>query len=496
MLSTKSKIDRYFGSLAGKFTLSQALTTLLVTVVIASIFQVIAYVSGVSNYQKDLKHLSQSLDRYAQRISGEAKDNTGLNLSLDFEYTDQPYIDQAIDDVADAFAFLGEIRSVDGSTVFMLTDGDGKVLESSRPEVYAEDYMLLDKLNEEQLTIFSRVQSGESDLTQIELAKFNIFREAFVATPILTADKQVKAMIVVRTHLTLKAFVLDFLDTLGWLFLNFVLIAIPLIVFLSRRQGKRVADRLDHLAAAAKQWAKGDLSTFIEDDKKDEIGDFGSDLNAMAKEFQTLLESKEELAVIKERNRLAIELHDSVKQQVFAIGLKIALLESSVGSSLENVSNKKHLEQMQAMVQNVKQELNRLIHELKPSELEHSDFLTALQEYVSRWSESHGILVDVSCKGDQVLLPELEQSFFRVTQEALANILKHSQASQVEIEVNLQEDFKLRIEDNGQGFNKEQLDSKGIGLRVMKERIEKLGGEFQLSSFPNQGTTIEVFCSP
>ena len=491
MSKTKSNVNRYFQSLAGKFTLSQALTTLLVTVIIATIFQVLAYVTGVQEVRQHLESLTASLTSYSEGIAQDAEKNSNFNVVIEL-FSRVSYTEQATEDVADAFAFLSEISSVDGTTVFMLTDPEGIIIQSSRPNVYDIEQSLFESIDDVHKTTLEVVQNGSSNYTKVELQAFNIFGEVFAGVPILNPENEVSAMIIVRNQITLKAFLLDFLDTLGWLLVNFILIAVPLIIFLSRRQGKRVSERLDHLALAAKRWSKGDLSTLIEDDSQDEIGEFSTDLNVMAKEFQRLLESKEELAVIKERNRLAIELHDSAKQQIFAIGLKIATIESKI----VDVASKKHLEQMQAMVQNVKQELNRLIHELKPSELEQQDFSTALKEYVSAWSESHGIPVDIRYMGEGKLLAELEQSFFRITQEALANILKHSKASHVDIEVDLRNDYSLKITDNGQGFDQANLQSNGIGLQVMKERIEKLGGEFKLSSLPSQGTCIEVVCLP
>ena len=491
MSKTQSNVNRYFKSLAGKFTLSQALTTLVVILIIATIFQVLSYVSGVQEVQQRLESLTASLSNYSEGITQDAEKTTGLNLVLDI-FMGKSYAEQATEDVADAFAFLSEISSVDGLTVFMLTDPEGIIIQSSRPNIYDVEQSLFESIDDVHKTTLEVVQNGRSNYTKVKLQAFNIFGEVFAGAPILGPEDKVNAMIIVRNEITLKAYLLDFLDTLGWLMVNFILIAIPLIIFLSRRQGKRVSERLDHLAIAAKRWSKGDLSILIEDDSQDEIGEFTTDLNVMAKEFQKLLETKEELAVIKERNRLAIELHDSVKQQVFTIGLKIATIEGKI----VDVASKKHLEQMQVMVQNVKEELNRLIHELKPSELELQDFSTALKEYVSGWSESHGIPVDIRYKGDGKLLAELEQSFFRITQEALANILKHSKASQVDIEVDLRNDYSLKITDNGQGFDQAKLESNGIGLQVMKERIEKLGGEFKLSSLPTKGTCIEVVCLP
>jgi len=95
----------------------------------------------------------------------------------------------------------------------------------------------------------------------------------------------------------------------------------------------------------------------------------------------------------------------------------------------------------------------------------------ALHHYATTWSQNHNIAMQISQKGNLDLPHEYEQSFFRISQEALNNISKHSQANFVEIEIDFQNNFKLSIKDNGQGFEQDYPISRGIGLQVMKERM-------------------------
>jgi signal transduction histidine kinase len=111
------------------------------------------------------------------------------------------------------------------------------------------------------------------------------------------------------------------------------------------------------------------------------------------------------------------------------------------------------------------------------------------------WSQSTGIAAEVRAHGEQPIPLVIEQALFRVVQEALANIARHSGATAADIGIAWeQQTLTLAIHDNGHGFNPAERAGKGIGLRSMRERIEALGGKFLLAS-TEAGTHI-VTCIP
>jgi signal transduction histidine kinase len=200
----------------------------------------------------------------------------------------------------------------------------------------------------------------------------------------------------------------------------------------------------------------------------------------------------QELAVAEERNRLARELHDSVKQQVFAtimqLGAARVLLDRDADAA------RTHLLEAEQLAQQSGAELSLLIHELRPVALGDKGLAAAIQAYAADWSRQSNIAADVRARGVGALAPEVEHVLLRVTQEALANVARHSQASAVSVELDVAANgVTLTIGDNGRGFDLSTT-RRGVGLESMRERLEALGGRLRVESSPGVGTTIAARC--
>jgi NarL family two-component system sensor histidine kinase LiaS len=212
-----------------------------------------------------------------------------------------------------------------------------------------------------------------------------------------------------------------------------------------------------------------------------------------AEEIQNLLQARQELATLEERNRLARDLHDSVKQQVFATTMTLGAAESLWERNPEAAREK--VTQALALCRQAQQELSGLIHELRPVALEGKGLATALCEYVARWSRQTGIEGIVATQGEQPLESEVEEPLFRVAQEALSNAAKHSQARHVQVALSHTADaVLLEVTDDGRGFVQPLPEGAGMGLRSMRERVEALGGELMVDSEPGQGTRVTARC--
>jgi two-component system, NarL family, sensor histidine kinase LiaS len=171
----------------------------------------------------------------------------------------------------------------------------------------------------------------------------------------------------------------------------------------------------------------------------------------MAGQLENLLQTRGELATLEARNRFARDLHDSVKQQVFATSLQIAAVRALIEQDKEAAES--HLAQADELVRQAQKELNDLIYQMRPAALEGKGLPAALGEYAADWSLRSEILAEVHIRGERETPLEVEQALFHVAQEALANVAKHSGAKNVEVDLIYDADrLILRVADDGRGF--------------------------------------------
>jgi NarL family two-component system sensor histidine kinase LiaS len=251
-----------------------------------------------------------------------------------------------------------------------------------------------------------------------------------------------------------------------------------------------LASRFKKLSTTTDAWSVGDFSKFIEDKTGDEISQFAQRLNNMAKQLQSLLRRRQEMAVSEERNRLARDLHDSSKQQALAASLELGTALTLFENDPQNA--KKHLLEADTLVDSVRKELTNLVHELRPQSIDGQDFSEILKEYTLDWTQRSEIESNINIEGNDGLSSETTEALFRIAQEALANVARHSSASYVDVSLEYEANtVTMIIKDNGRGFNTNEQHG-GIGLNSMKERADVLGGSFTVDSVPNQGTQIVV----
>jgi len=207
----------------------------------------------------------------------------------------------------------------------------------------------------------------------------------------------------------------------------------------------------------------------------------------LVEELQSAQQKLRELAVIEERNRLARDLHDSVKQQVFAVSMQLGAARALLKE--ENPAYNPVTE-AERLARQAGAELTTLIRQLRPPHFESKTFPEALQEYVTDWSRQNGITADVKVDGVSPISLAGDETLFRVAQEALANVARHSNARRVTVELDNQDDeIVLRVEDDGKGFELGQVE-KGVGLDSMRERLEAIGGRLSISSGSSNGTQV------
>ena len=200
-------------------------------------------------------------------------------------------------------------------------------------------------------------------------------------------------------------------------------------------------------------------------------------------------------AVLTERTRLAQELHDTLEQSLTGIGLQLATAGKLSLSQPDTAIH--HLELARNLITQTQVEVRRSIWDLRSRELEQFDLPSALLRSARQITEGTNIQVEVETKGQVQGLSEIvEENLLRIGQEALTNVVKHSGASLVKIELELGlQGVVLQVSDNGCGFNLEDgVHSKAnrFGLLGMSERAKRLNGRVVLTSSPGGGTTMRV----
>lgn len=268
-----------------------------------------------------------------------------------------------------------------------------------------------------------------------------------------------------------------------------------------------VKNQMEKLIDAATMFTRGKLSTRLSVEDAYEFSQLSDRFNAMAEHYEKqvnslqkllnensiLIEQAEQAASLEERRKLARDLHDAVSQQLFAISMSMAALPKLVDKNPEQA--KQTFGDIERMVMNSQQELRALIMHLRPVELEGKSFREGIQALVDELKVKNKHLHIIS-ELNQItcLATRIEDELFRIIQEAISNMLRHSKANTFEIKT-FEKDERLIIvlEDNGVGFHVDQATNKGsYGLLSMKERMIELGGMLTILSYPNQGTKLEL----
>ncbi|MFN6484821.1 MULTISPECIES: sensor histidine kinase [unclassified Nostoc] len=217
------------------------------------------------------------------------------------------------------------------------------------------------------------------------------------------------------------------------------------------------------------------------------------DLMQAVKLREQLLESERlrKIAVEVERNRLARDLHDSVSQTLFTVATTAEALPR-VWKRNPDIAQQ-GLEELAQLTQGALAEMRNLLIELRPDGLAEKPLGELIQQLTKAISGRASLQVTTTVKGDFSLSSEVKLVFYRITQEALNNIIKHAQATLVSVSLEYDsQKLVLGINDNGCGFDLRQIpiSSGHLGIAIMKERAESIGATFHLSSYPGEGTEI------
>lgn len=207
---------------------------------------------------------------------------------------------------------------------------------------------------------------------------------------------------------------------------------------------------------------------------------------------QRMMELEEEM-----RKKFAAELHDELAQDLTALALTLTIIDNGLPQEFREKLGERMLI-ASCLVEEMGRKIREMMVRLRPPVLDNFGLVAALNWYADFYTKRNGIVVESQLEEiEPRLCDEIETAFFRITQEALANVTKHAAATCVKLRLNRYEDrVQLSISDNGRGFNaklhKPPDPFPGWGLTLMRERAEAVGASFCLNSTPGQGTTIYV----
>ena len=198
-----------------------------------------------------------------------------------------------------------------------------------------------------------------------------------------------------------------------------------------------------------------------------------------------------------ERQRIARDLHDETGQSLTAIGMGLRGLSGKIGARNKDAAATLHT--LETLTADSLKELQRLMTDLRPSHLDDLGLSAALRWYASRIQEHSSLSVRIDIHGEECELDDaMKITIFRIIQESLNNVIKHAQATHVNIHVHF-EDKRVRINifDNGIGFDRDQVQQTrtsrpSLGLAGMEERAALLGGTVTVQSRPGYGTEVEA----
>lgn len=211
----------------------------------------------------------------------------------------------------------------------------------------------------------------------------------------------------------------------------------------------------------------------------------------MAVHGQELVEQQREAAILKERTRMARDIHDTLAQGFTGV---IVQMEAAEEALLDDDQKHAvgHVRRARDLARNSLGEARRSVHALRPQVLENSAFVDALQAIVKNTAAGTALRTEFRITGEpRALSPAVEENLLHIGQEALTNALRHAHATRFDTRISFDsEAVYLELRDNGDGFDVDGTNGGGIGLIGMKERADQIGATVKVTSEPGKGTKI------
>jgi len=205
---------------------------------------------------------------------------------------------------------------------------------------------------------------------------------------------------------------------------------------------------------------------------------------------KALAEKAAHEAVTGERTRLARDLHDAVTQTLFSASLIAEVLPDIW--DMNQAEGLKRLDELRQLTRGALAEMRTLLVELRPNALTEIPLPDLLRQLCEALIGRARLPIQLNVEGNRRLSPDVQISLYRITQEALNNVVKHAKATQAMITLRLNGDVRLSVADNGCGFDPAMVPPDHLGLKIMRERADVIGANLSIYSEPGEGTQISV----
>lgn len=215
----------------------------------------------------------------------------------------------------------------------------------------------------------------------------------------------------------------------------------------------------------------------------------------LALRITRLAEQEQRTTILSERTRVARDIHDTLSQGFTGIVIQLEGAEDVLDEAPhERETLRSHLARARTLARESLAEARRSVWELRPHLLEQADLATAFAHSIEQIAVETAVQTTFSLHGvPRTLPPHLEDSLFRIGQEALSNALLHAQAQHIHVALTFdRQHVILKVEDDGQGFDTLQESLRGFGLLSMRERVEQIDGHLTISSPAEGGTILQV----
>ena len=212
-----------------------------------------------------------------------------------------------------------------------------------------------------------------------------------------------------------------------------------------------------------------------------------------------LARTSEQLSLANERNRIAREIHDGVGHSLVNCILTLELCDRLVRKDPDQAH--RIIQQETEDLRTALDDMRDYVHQLRPAEIEDEPFVPLVKQYLVRFAQRTGLKARLASTGRPMDLPPSHRLvLLRTMQEALTNAAKHSQATEITVDLAKTGDAGVYcvITDNGRGFNEQEVLSdtssrQGFGLRTIRDRAASVGGDAQIESSPGEGTKVSVY---
>lgn len=504
MDSLFQRLRQRFGTIGWKLTGAYVLVSLLLGITL------LALLIGAAIYVLTSPLLptamAESAREYADMVAAEYRDPNGDVDGL-IERLGMLSKAQTGAEAADAQVQRpGALEAEPEDFILALLDPGGQVVVTSHPQIYpvGAEFAAYEPFPVSDL--IDRAQNGVTDTAQLGI--WTTDRQPIAVAPVIDRDGTLLGILYMR---------LVVLPPLALIFSQFVpivlIFSVPWLILsgglgmlYAWLVGRGFSRRLRTLTAASHALAEGDLSRRVSDPSIDEIGQLGYQFNRMAEQLGANLRSLRRLAdenaqlaeragqfaTVEERNRLARELHDSVSQELFSLTMLAAAARRIIEQDPQRAAAQLH--EIETMARHALEETRNLIFALRPVSLDDRGLVPALRDLVVALEQRQGLRVDLQIRDERRLLLAIEQDLYRIVQEALANVTRHSGERTATVALTYQPNqLHLHISDQGNGFDPAMpRRPQAIGLQSMAERAQNLGGTCTLHSAPGAGTRIDV----